>query len=66
MAVAVLFSEMLEYFDSFQIGFVVSLIAKPSHLTYGASASSPPKLRYFSASNTVEYPIPVGIVGAWR
>jgi MFS transporter, putative metabolite:H+ symporter len=38
MAVAVLFSEMLEYFDFFLIGFVVSLIAKPWHLTYGASA----------------------------
>jgi MFS transporter, putative metabolite:H+ symporter len=38
MAIAVLFSEMLEYFDFFLIGFVVSLIAKPWHLTYGASA----------------------------
>lgn len=38
MTLAVLLSQMLEFFDFFVIGFVVSLIAKPWHLTFGESS----------------------------
>jgi putative MFS transporter len=38
MTLAILLSQMLEFFDFFVIGFVVALIAKPWHLTFGQSS----------------------------
>ncbi len=38
MAAAVMGSQMFEFFDFFIVGFVVSMIAKPWHLTFGEIA----------------------------